>query len=44
MLRSEVRIDHRGSDVGMAQDVLKRPQITACHDEVRGEGMAQDVG
>lgn len=37
-------IDHGGGDVGMAENVFEGTKVTACHDEVRGEGLAQDVG
>ena len=44
VLWSKVCIDHKGGDVGMAENVFEGTKVTACHDEVRGEGLAQDVG
>jgi hypothetical protein len=36
-------VDLRGGDVGMAEEFLQRAQIGAAGEEVRGEGVAQDV-
>lgn len=39
-----MRVDHRGSDIGMAENVFQGAKVTASHDEVRREGMPQDMG
>ena len=40
----DVGVDLRGGDVGMAQEVLDDAEVGAAREQVRGEGVAQEVG
>ena len=42
-LFEHVRIDLRGRDIGMAQQLLHRAQVGAAIEQMAGEGVAQDV-
>ena len=44
VLKIEPRVDLRGSDAGMPQKLLHRPQITAGLQQMAGKGMSQHVG
>jgi hypothetical protein len=39
-----MRVDHGGSDVGMAQQFLNGADVAAALEQVRGEAMPQGVG
>src|SRR2546427_3345959 len=39
----EVRVDHRGADVAVAEEFLDGPDVVASPDELGGEGVAQRV-
>lgn len=39
----DVRVDHRGADVGVAQELLNGADVGAVLEEVRGEGMPEGV-
>jgi hypothetical protein len=40
----DVRVDLRGSDVGMAEHLLDDAKICAAHEQMRGETVSQFVG
>src|SRR6266850_2217844 len=42
-LAIDVRVDLRGRDVGVTEHLLHRPEVGAVLEEMRGEGMPENV-
>ena len=44
MLLRQMEIEHRVPDLHVAEQELDRPEISAALEQMRGEGMSQEVG